>query len=291
MVETALAVAGTATGVALITKISDAIGWYTAPKQVTRMAAAEVKAELIRARGNAEVEEVELSQLIRRTELRSAVEQIVEQMNLEAIILKALPRLEEDARPQDMDKDWIKNLFDKSRHISDDEMQEWWAKILAGEANNPGSYSKRAVNILGDMGQAEAQLFGNLCNFVWNFSGRAVPLIYDANHAIYTNSRITHSSCSYLVELGLLNYTPPIVSYGGAEEVGIATYHHHEIRFAEIPNRRGLNVGYAAFTFSGLQLSGLCDTRPVDGFFEYVLGELKEQGISVVTDCEEEKAE
>ena len=290
MMETAIAVAGTATGVALINKISDAIGWYAAPKQVTRMAAAEVTAELIRARGKAEVEEVELSELIQRTELRSAVEQIVDQMNLEAIILKALPRLEESARPQDMDKDWIKNHFDKSRHISDDAMQEWWAKILAGEANSPGSYSKRAVNILGDMGQDEAQLFSSLCNFVWYLSGIPVPLIHDVDHTIYTNSGITHSSCTYLVELGLLNYTPPIVLFGG-EEGGIAKYHHQEIKLAVIPNRRGLSIGHATFTFSGMQLFGLCETSYVDGFFEYILGELKEQRISVLTDCEDEKEE
>ena len=46
MMETALAVAGTATGVALINKISDAIGWYATPHQVVRMANAEAKAEL-----------------------------------------------------------------------------------------------------------------------------------------------------------------------------------------------------------------------------------------------------
>ena len=60
MMETALAVAGTASGVALINKISDAIGWYAAPRQVTRMAEAEARAELIRARTRGEAAGIEL---------------------------------------------------------------------------------------------------------------------------------------------------------------------------------------------------------------------------------------
>ena len=73
MMETALAVAGTASGMALINKISDAIGWYAAPKQIARMAEAEARAELIRARAKAEATGIELSELIQRAELRSAV--------------------------------------------------------------------------------------------------------------------------------------------------------------------------------------------------------------------------
>ena len=291
MMETAVAVAGTASGVALINKISDAIGWYTAPKQIARMAEAEARAELIRARAKAEATGIELSELIQRAELRSAVEQVIEQVNLEAIIIKALPRLNEDAKPQDMDKDWIKNHFNKSRHISDDEMQEWWAKILAGEANNPGSYSKRAVNTLGDLEQPEAQAFSSLCNFVWHLSDTPVPLIYDLNHTIYTNSGVSHGSCTYLNELGLLNYTPPIFSHGSVEEGTTAAYHHHEIKLAGTTNRRGLNTGHANFTLAGVQLFGLCDTSHIDGFVEYVLGEWREQGVSVVEADESGKEE
>ena len=283
MMETALAVAGTASGVALINKISDAIGWYAAPKQVVRMAAADARAELIRARAEAEVAGIELSELIQRAELRSAVEQIIEQVNLEAIILKALPRLKDSAKPQDMDKDWIKNHFEKCRHVSDDEMQEWWTKILAGEANSPGSYSKRAVNILADLEQPEAHAFSSLCNFVWHLSGTPVPVIYDLDHTIYTNAGVNNVSCTYLKELGLLNYTPPILSYGGVEEGAIASYHDRGIKLTVISNRRGLNVGYATFTIAGMQLFGLCETKHVDGFFEYVLGEWQEQFVSVTT--------
>ena len=58
-------------------------------------------------------------------------------MNMEGITAKALPLLNENAGPDSMDNDWIVNFFDKSRIVSDDEMQNLWSRVLAGEANAP----------------------------------------------------------------------------------------------------------------------------------------------------------
>ena len=78
-----------------------------------------------------------------------------------------MPRLHEDANPESVDNDWIVNFFDKSRIVSDSEMQELWSRVLANEANSPGSYSKRTVNFLSDMDKNEAESFTKLCGFVW----------------------------------------------------------------------------------------------------------------------------
>ena len=84
---------------------------------------------------------------------------------MERITEKALPRLKEGSNPNGMDDDWVTNFFDKSRIVSDEEMQEIWAKVLAGEANAPGTYSKWAVNFLGCIDKRDAELFQNLCSF------------------------------------------------------------------------------------------------------------------------------
>ena len=226
---------------------------------------------------------MEVAELFARAEFRSALERAIEQANLENMIVKALPHLRENGDPQNMDNDWIKNHLEKSRHISDDGMQEWWARILAGEANNPGSYSKRVVNILGDLEQTEAQVFSNLCNFVWNFGNAPVPLVLDPSQAIYTASGINHGVCIYLDELGLVNYTPPITNYRQIEEGNVIVYHAHQVELKEIPNRRGLDLGQVSFTISGMQLFSLCDTSPVEGFVEYVLNEWQDKGVSLAS--------
>ena len=79
-------------------------------------------------------------------------------------------------------RDWMANFFDKCRIISDEEMQGLWAKVLSGEANAPGSYSKRTVNFLASMDKEDAALFTALCGFAWSFpGGYANPLIYNTN--------------------------------------------------------------------------------------------------------------
>ena len=63
---------------------------------------------------------------------------------------------EQDQREEAMSDDWIANFFDKCRNVSDREMQDLWARVLAGEANTPGSYSKRTVNFLTTLDSEEA---------------------------------------------------------------------------------------------------------------------------------------
>ena len=66
-------------------------------------------------------------------------EQILYQTNMEAIIEKASSHISNDASPENMGNDWLLNFFDKCRTVSEDEMQELWARVLAGEAERPGN--------------------------------------------------------------------------------------------------------------------------------------------------------
>jgi Protein of unknown function (DUF2806) len=45
--------------------------------------------------------------------------------------------LNEGAKPENLEKDWISNFFDKSKQTSDEAMRKLWSSILASEANNP----------------------------------------------------------------------------------------------------------------------------------------------------------
>ena len=56
-------------------------------------------------------------------------EEAIKQRNIESITAKALPQVEESATPQNIENDWIANFFDKSRLISDDEMQVLWSRL------------------------------------------------------------------------------------------------------------------------------------------------------------------
>ena len=127
----------------LVKKIADGVGTLYEPRRIRNVAEAEAEASKIKAES-----EIEIKDLHRRTEQRRIEEETKHQKNMEDITAKAAPHLNEDANPDAMDDDWIANLFDKCRIVSDDEMQSLWARVLAGEANTPGTYSKRTVNLL-----------------------------------------------------------------------------------------------------------------------------------------------
>ena len=98
--------------------------------QVRRMASAEAVAQMIRVKSQIELTEVAATDLVQRAQFRVAVEQIVEEFNIEAIVTKALNHLQDDAVPQDMDDDWLRNFIGKCKNVSDEQIQELWARSV-----------------------------------------------------------------------------------------------------------------------------------------------------------------
>ena len=148
----------------LVNKIANAFGRHFDPSQRIRMAEAEAQADRI-LRVSATETDVEVAELRQRAATRFANEEMTKQLNMEGIIERSIPHLNDDANPEEMENDWIMNFFDKGRMVSDDDMQELWARILAGEANNSGSFSRRTVNLVADLDKRDADLFKNLCGF------------------------------------------------------------------------------------------------------------------------------
>jgi len=79
--------------------------------------------------------------------------------NQEAIVAEAISNLNQDARPEDVDEDWLFQFMDKARLVSDEEIQLIWGRILAGECNAPGSVPKSLLHILEQMEKAHAETF------------------------------------------------------------------------------------------------------------------------------------
>jgi len=251
----------------LIEKISDAIGWVVRPYQIRRIARAEADADITRA-----LTKIEIDELTRRALGRVVIEETKKQDNMESIISKALPQLEDNANPKEIDDDWITNFFDKCRLISGEEMQALWAKVLSGEANSPGKYSKRTVNFLASLDTSEASLFANLCGFGW-FIGEVVPLIYDSKSSIYLEHDITFNSLTHLDEIGLLSFGH-LVGYkrlNFPKRIQIFYYGIPIIIEFSKDNENDLDIGTVILSKVGQELAPICGAKPVPGFFDYVI--------------------
>ncbi|HXP84633.1 MAG TPA: DUF2806 domain-containing protein [Bryobacteraceae bacterium] len=185
----------------LIERISDAIGGIFRPWQIRRVAQAEAQAAEVRAAA-----QIDITELQHRALSRFLVEEANKQHNIESITSKALPEIEETARPEEIETDWITNFFDKCRLISDEEMQLLWSKVLAGEANSPGRFSKRTVDMLSSMDKRDAELFQRLCCFSWRYYGNDyVAFVFDIEQPIY-QGKLTFTDLKNLESIGLISF-------------------------------------------------------------------------------------
>jgi len=256
----------------LIEKIADALGGLAGPWQIKRIAEAEAAADRIQA-----VAQIEITKLQRRAMTRFIAEVTKKQQNIEAITLKALPEVKAEAKPENVEDDWIANFFEKCRLISDDEMQTLWARILAGEANSPGKFSKRTVGLLASMDKSDASMFSTLCRFACTIPP-LTPIIYGYTQEIYSQHRIDFAFLTHLESIGVIRLTLDSTSYftvDGLEQNTVVDYFGSKIplRFAgneKMHMQNELATGQAMFTQVGEQLAVICGAKPMDSFFEFL---------------------
>lgn len=256
----------------LIEKISDAIGGVFKPKQIVRIAKAEAEANVIHTET-----ELKITDLHRRALYRFAEEEADRQSNMESIISKALPDLLENTDPSNIDNDWIVNFFDKNRVVSDDEMQNLWSRILSGEANAPGTYSKKTITILSDIGNPDAKIFNSFCCFIWSVNNESIPVIFESDEGtertdeIYKNNGINFNSLIQLEALGLIKFSS-IGQFTYTSESGkdVTAFYHGKSLNLNLKLNEHLVTGQCILTKSGAELSQVCNMMPVDEFFEHV---------------------
>jgi hypothetical protein len=250
----------------LIKKVSGAVGGIFEPWQITRIAKAEAKADLVKAES-----EIQITDLHRRAMHRFVEEEAQRQENMESITEKSLPNLKEDADPSQMNDDWVTNFFDKSRIVSDDSMQDLWAKVLSGEANSPGSYSKRTVNFLADLDKEDAEMFQNLCSFGW-IVGNFTPLIFDPTADIYTKKGVNFTTLTHLDNIGLIQFQ----ALSGFKRLGLPkkfpVLYCGKPLWLELPKGKDndISTGKVLLSRLGRELVSVCNPSRVEGFEEYV---------------------
>jgi hypothetical protein len=278
---------------ALIEKISDAIGGWYRPHHIRQIAEAKGDEKRILAEADADAEriralsQIEIDELQRRAMCRWVGEETKKQVNIESITVKALPHVDEDAPTGEVEEDWIVAFFDKCRLISDEEMQQLWARILAGEANFPGKYSKRTLALLSSLDKGDAILFQKLCSFGWIIAD-VVPLIFDVEDPIYNGHGIHFNVLRHLDTLGLIDFVGLTGFNHLTPQKEITVYYYGSpvrLEFYESTRRKTgdyeLDIGLVMLSEAGQQLATICEPVPVPGFLEYVAEKWKSHGYVV----------
>lgn len=261
----------------LIEKISEAIGGYFKPYQIRRVAKADADAQIIEAQS-----QIEITDLQRRAFVRFIGEEARKQDNMEKITQKALPLLSESSKPDKIENDWIANYFDKCRLVSNEEMQSLWAKVLAGEANSPGAFSKRTVNMLGSLDKTDARLFTSLCGFCWQI-GDVVPLVFNEQEKLYNDQGIDFNALTHLDSIGLINFGVATSFSRLKLPKRLPVLDHGVVLILEFQQEKenSLDIGKVLLTSSGQELAAICGSKMVEGYQNYIIQRWTSQGLTI----------
>lgn len=168
----------------------------------------------------------------------------------------------------------------------DEELQLAWAAVLAGECEEPGSYSFKTMSILADMNARDAESFKKVCQ--WSAGGMdqygvqqpVIPLLtLDGGNTTYCGGEITYSEVSRLATLGLV-------------DVGTSMHFPEAARVVlcidgvsyQLAGRRGpVEIGGVTFTEYGDELQKMCseETGKAGGLLDYARSILARQGIAL----------
>ena len=259
----------------LIEKIANATGILYEPTRIRRAACAHADAQKIKT-----LAEIEISDIQQRALTRVLKEEGLKQQNIEKITTDAFLQLKEEAKPNEVENDWISFFFDKCRNVSDAEMQSLWSNLLAGEANQPGKFRKRTIELVSTLEKKEAHLFTRLCQFSVSNENYTLPLIFDYTNKIYTTKEITQGALSHLDSIGLIRLSEFENGYELKQQEPGAVY-----RYFESPNLfhfdsyREYNAGYVVLTQTGQELASICGAKMDKEILDYLLCEAQIRSI------------
>ncbi len=264
----------------LVKKVFSAGGILYEPTRIRKKAKAESDALITQANTQMEIIDIQ-----RRGIHRLILEEGIKQDNIENIIATSFPLINEDAKPEDIEDDWIANFFDKCKLISDDSMQELWAKVLAGEANTPGQYSKRTINLLASLDKYDAELFTSLCTFSWKFKGidNVFIIISYLSNEILLKRNIISNTLNHLENIGLITYNhiDPGNFLGVVESID--AFYFDQIFHLKFPNKQGnsLPAGDIVLSKTGKELMSVCSPEHDEEYKKFIIKVWQKEDIIV----------
>jgi hypothetical protein len=260
----------------LVEKVSKAIG--TPATALMKIPNAMIDSAVREINAKAEVN-AEFAAKLERIKQFSALEQFANVERIKQILGKTALMLEDQSDPDRVDDDWIVYYLDKARLVSDEEMQNLWAKILAGESNSPGSYSKRTLDFLSTLEKREAYDFttlGSLVVYHTDSPTYPLPLIFTQDLAYPTTKGLSYLNLDNLEAIGLIKSVFPSWSIKSFRPVFELSYFKETRQFQSKdtvetnPSLFRLKCGQYKLTQTGDQLLKIAGSTPFPDFWSYL---------------------
>lgn len=224
----------------------------------------EDKLSLMSLDSNAIQKEISIEE---RTQNRIEYKEQKRQKNIESITQKAALNLEGETTVSEepVNEDWTTRFFDYAEDISNDEMQELWGRILAGEIKQPKSYSLRTLDIIRNLSEDEAKVFMKFASLAINSSGTSFILSFNNEKLLKEKYQLFFKDRLLLEELGFITANDLQYNIGKTEknkDQSIYIMGNEIVVFEKFENKAEQKLHILVFTKIGQELLKLVKTTP-----------------------------
>ena len=268
-------------GKKVINTISSAIGILYEPTRIKLLADAD--AYKIKTLANAKKEAESLGDTEHATRIDNVSQMVVakelrRQENIAYIVNEAIKQIElkEQVSDEKVDPDWTTRFINIAQDISNEEMKNLWAQILAGEVAQPRTYSLRTLECLKNMTKDEAALFVKFATLALQTSNDS--FVYRDSDLLLKYG-ITYADIQRLVEIGVLNPAENVIKRCAAKEFYLI--YNQKLAFINYENKQTYSLPVYDFTSSGEQILSIVTKKCHDQYFTDVLTEIRQHVDSV----------
>lgn len=244
----------------LIDKLSNAVGWIANRETPNKIAIGTY------------IEDIKKSNydpLLKAALISQSKKTLKEYCNQRNIIEIALNALEDNAKPDSVEDDWILQFMDKAKLVSDETFRLIWGKILATECNNPQSVPRALLSILTHMDREDAQTFTTLCSLSVKVADEYAPLILQSKFYEYEKFGIDFDKLVSLRALGLIeiDFGTTDTGYSLEAKADVLKLQYFDNEYIS-ETKQYVDIGDVIFTKSGQALRNAIVAEEIEGFWE-----------------------
>jgi len=268
----------------LVESVEKGVGGLTRPKQIIRVAKAQAVAKKIEAKTELDIAKMKLEMapemydLAERALSRIGYREVRRQANIEAIVQNAVGFLPEQVNEDPVDDDWMVHFFGSCQDIGNEEMQLLWAKLLAGEIAEPGTYSYRALELIRTLQPSDAQIIEKIRTYLWESPSGLFVIQNDNIDEYFEKQSVYYDHFAHLDALGIINID---FNLGVILRPDSGTVFSYLDNVYIVLNTKKLKVHITThiFTKLGEEIMGLCDKSYEEEYCELSIKYLKQLGL------------
>ncbi|MFA5229270.1 MAG: DUF2806 domain-containing protein [Candidatus Paceibacterota bacterium] len=270
----------------LIEVVSEGIGTLYKPRAIRKEAdavayknetLAKAEAKKILIEGEAQIE------LIERAKKRLVNQELNRQINIEEIAERSIKYLDENVSEEPVDNDWRTKFFAKAQDVSEEDMREIWAKILATEVSRPGTINFRTLEVVSNISRKEAETFQIACSlassksYIWKLKGQNSLDEFGLSYSdlmIIRDAGLVHDNDNLIKIIKVVPQLNVFVQIIGNDFYQIKVTHKRE--------QKEYRFNQIAFTVAGKELCQLINANLNEKYLMKIIEERQNDGYELI---------